>query len=440
MDRLNGNEFFGSTFACECGKTHRVQPREVVYSDDAADRLPSLCARLCAGRSAAILMDSRTRAAAGEEAAGAMEASGWRVTRVIVPDPAPGKSPVCDDRTKDALAAVLGDADLVLPVGGGVMTDLGKWLAQERKLPCAVLATAASMNGYSSANIAPTVGGIKMVLRAEPPAAVLASPKVLREAPYDLTASGLGDVLAKSVSSADWRLNHFLFGDYYCRRAVGLIADIEPFYLERPEDLRSRRPQAIAALFRALLLTGAAMTMAETSAPASGGEHMISHALDMMSSLDGAPHDLHGRQVGVGTVLAAELYWRVLAEESPRFVEPRAGVDRAFWGPLAEAVEKEYAAKADRLRLAQDRLRRGGQWDRLRGELAPMLRPPEAISRCLRRAGGACAAGDIGCDRERLLAAVLHAHEMRSRFTLLDLANLLGIMPGAGEEIVRTWA
>ena len=47
------------------------------------------------------------------------------------------------------------------------------------------------------------------------------------------------------------------------------------------------------------------MTMAETSAPASGGEHLISHSLDMMSSIDGQPHDLHGRQVGIGTILAA---------------------------------------------------------------------------------------------------------------------------------------
>jgi len=45
------------------------------------------------------------------------------------------------------------------------------------------------------------------------------------------------------------------------------------------------------ALFHGLLLTGIAMTMAETSSPASGGEHLVSHTLDMMSSLDGVPHD-----------------------------------------------------------------------------------------------------------------------------------------------------
>ena len=85
------------------------------------------------------------------------------------------------------------------------------------------------------------------------------------------------------------------------------MEEIEPLYTNRPEDVRDRKPEALEALFHGLLLTGAAMTMAETSSPASGGEHLISHTLDMMSFIDGKPHDLHGRQVGVGTILTADI-------------------------------------------------------------------------------------------------------------------------------------
>ena len=45
-----------------------------------------------------------------------------------------------------------------------------------------------------------------------------------------------------------------------------------------------------------------------------------------------------------------------------------------------------------------------------------------------------------GVDRDRLLAAFRHAHEIRSRFTVLDLARLCGVLPGAYEEIVDRWA
>ena len=322
-----------------------------------------------------------------------------------------------------------------MAVGSGVVSDLGKWLAFEADLPAVTFATAASMNGYASANVAPTIGGVKSLVRARPPEAVLAAPSVLKSAPYELTAAGLGDALAKSASSADWYLNHLLFGDYYCERSVGLIAEIEPLYLDRPGELRRGAGEAIEALFGALLLTGAAMTMAETSAPASGGEHLISHSLDMMSGLDGRAHDLHGRQVGVGAVLTAELYRRVLAIESPQPVEPAGEIDGAFWGPLAGAMAGQYAQKAERLRAAAGKLVEGDTWDRLRVGLSPLLRSPERIRDCLSDAGAAWRCQDIACEPDRLRSAFVHAHEIRSRFTVLDLARILGLMPAAAAEI-----
>jgi glycerol-1-phosphate dehydrogenase [NAD(P)+] len=182
------------------------------------------------------------------------------------------------------------------------------------------------------------------------------------------------------------------------------------------------------------------MTLAETSAPASGGEHLISHSLDMMAALDGCGHDLHGRQVGVASVLSAELWRRVLEVESPQLVDPPAGVDESFWGPLADVVAGHYAEKAARLAQAKEPIARGDTWDRLRRELSPMPWPPERLRDCLVAAGAACMAGDIRCDRPRLVSAFLHAHEIRSRFTVLDLAYLLGVLPRAASEIVAAWA
>jgi len=247
-------------------------------------------------------------------------------------------------------------------------------------------------------------------------------------------------VLAKPVSSADWRMNHLLFGDYYCPTSVGLVRDVEPLYLDDPAAVRRRDGRALRALFHALLLTGVSMTIVETSFPASGGEHLIGHSLDMMSALDGVPHDLHGRQVGVGTILTSALYQRVLAVESPDLHEPLAGVDRPFWGRLAGVVEGHYRRKVPRLHEARKLLAAGHTWDALRAELAAMARPPQVTRDCLKTAGAAYRAEDIGCDRLRLLAALLHAHEMRSRFTVLDAAYLLGILPGAAGEIVEQWA
>jgi len=280
---------------------------------------------------------------------------------------------------------------------------------------------------------------VKTLVRAHAPAAIAADPSVLEHAPWEMTAAGLGDILAKPVSSADWRLNQVLFGDYYCARAVNLIEEIEPLYLNHPEELRARSPQAMKALFDGLLLTGVAMNMAETSSPSSGGEHMIGHTLDMMSSLDGAEHDLHGRQVGVGTVLAAELYRRVLEIESPDFAEPYREADKAFWGKLGPVVAEHYSEKVERLDEARGILSEGSAWDEMREALAPMMRSPQRIRDCLKHADAAWRAEDIKCDPSRLLAAFEHAHEIRARFTILDLARLVGILPTAAPDIVEAW-
>jgi glycerol-1-phosphate dehydrogenase [NAD(P)+] len=441
----NYRDIFGTSFDCSCGRRHQIEPREVVYGDDAIGRLSEVCRRAVAGRQGgdnrlAVLMDRRTRQAAGATAAEALNRGGWHVREVLVPDTADGGTPVCDDVTKDALSERLGEVDLVVPVGAGVVNDLGKWLAFERGVPFVPFATAASMTGYTSANVAPTLRGVKTLLLAAAPPAVLSAPAILRDAPYELTAAGLGDMLARPVSSADWRLNSLLFGDYYCPRAVSLVAEVEPLYTHRPEDLKARKPQALEGLFAALLLTGVSMTMAGSSAPASGGEHLVSHSLDMMSDLDGAAHDLHGRQVGVGSILCAELYRRVLAVESPQWTEPPGETDSAFWGRLAGPVAKEYAQKVPRLRQAADALRQGGAWDRLREQLSPMVPPPESLRACLTAAGAACSAENLSCSKARLLETFVHAGQIRARFTILDLAALLGLMPACAAGIVEEWA
>lgn len=433
------HSLFQTTLRSACGSAETdLDPREVIYAADAPSQLADVSARAVAGegRRVAMLVDGRTRAVAGDEASEILRGAGWKVEFILVPDP-PGGTPVCDDLTKDALAARLGEPQLVLAVGSGVINDLGKWLAAERGIPYVALATAASMTGYASANVAPAVHGVKTLVRGRAPAAILSSPAILRSAPYEMTAAGLGDVVARTVSSTDWRLNNLLFGDEYLPEVVGLASAVEPLYLDRPEALRALEPSAVEALFMALNLIGVSQTLARTSAPASGGEHLVSHALDMMSSLDGRPHDLHGRQVGVGTILAAELYRRALAIESPQFVAAPDHIDAPFWGRLSGVVAACYAEKQARLRLAADFLSHGDAWDRLRQTLAPMVRPPEAIGDCLIRAGAATTAAHIHCDRARLLSAFLHAHEIRPRFTILDLSNLLGLLPRAAAEIVH---
>ena len=195
------------------------------------------------------------------------------------------------------------------------------------------------------------------------------------------------------------------------------------------------------ALFAALILTGFSMTMAGTSSPASGGEHLISHTLDMMASRDGIEHDLHGRQVGVATIFCAALYERLWQDNMQAFAEEIMGAgDDGFWGPLEQAIAPYRDAKKKRVEEVQRRLREHPTlWQDVRGQLAEPPMPAQQLKSILQRGGAAHRLADIGVPRERFLAAVEHAGEIRERFSVLDLARCLGLLRRSAGEIVDQW-
>ncbi len=433
------HNLLGKTFVCECGRTHTVPVREILFDDSAHAELPRLFDRYAPGRNVLLLADARTWTAAGADAARPLESAGFRLSTVLLPDPPRGE-PACDDRTRSWLEdRIPGDTTALLAVGSGVVNDLSKWVAKDRGIPYMVVATAASMNGYSSANVAPAIQGVKRIVDGRAPFAVAARPAVLAAAPAELTAAGLGDVAAKPVSMMDWQINRILFDDYYCPLCARLIRDLEPVYMEHPEGVRNREPAAMEALFMALLYSGLSMTVAGTSFPASGGEHMMSHVLDMKAMAENRRHDYHGRQVGLGTIVAAALYERILALERPAFrvcVEP---TDATYWGTLTPVVEEEHALKRARVVQAVDRLRQPGVWEAVRAVIAEGAVSARRLKDVLSRAGAAHRVAEIGCSAEEFTGALLRSHQIRARYTVLDLARALGILPGAAGELVETW-
>jgi glycerol-1-phosphate dehydrogenase [NAD(P)+] len=435
---LKPRELLGTTFACECGRSHEIPIKCLIYAEDALERLPKVLGSLVDGHSIVLVGDQRTWDIAGRSAKEALEQTGWSTRHIIVPD-AGGSSPVCDDTTHDWLNERLPNADIALAVGSGVINDLTKWSAFERDLPYAALATAATMNGFTAANVAPAVEGVKTLIGARPPLAVFAIPSVIVAAPFELTASGLGDTIAKPVSTADWLLNHIFCDEYFCRYCSEMINELEPCYLDRPEEIKNRKPAAIEALFDALLYSGIAMTIVGTSAPASGGEHLLSHTLDMMSVVDGIGHDLHGRQVGLGAIFSSALYDHIFRIESPKAHPLFSDIDESFWASLAENVREQYEQKKPALRIIREKLRNGDTWQAFRDAAKQQVRCPREIKKCLKTAGAAHTFADIGCSRERLLAAALHMHEIRKRPTIVDLAWMVGILPDAAGQIIDTW-
>ncbi len=425
----------GPSIAAELGDRRELLPARMIVASDASEQLARALVEFLPGRRAAVICDQRTRFIGGEACAAALRDAGFSAHRQVVPDRA-GHSVVCDDVTKDSLLASLPEVDLVVGVGSGVMSDLAKWVAFERGVSGAVLATAASMNGYAAANVAPAVRGVKTLVHARAHRVIAADPQVLTQAPFELTSAGLGDVIAKMVSSADWKMNDILFGEDYRASIANIFDHIQDRFLAVPEKIAARDPAAIVALFEALVFSGCAMTLQGSSLPASGGEHLISHTLDMRADVDGVAHDLHGRQVGVGTIFAAALYARILALPAPVFDGAPLALDRVAWGRLAGSIEAHHEKQSARLAQAARRLSEPGVWTAVREAIAPTLPSGAWIKDVLARAGAAHRIADIGISRERFTWAVTSCAQIRERFTSMDLAWASGVLPAAIDPIV----
>ena len=433
MEKL-GWHSLGTSFDCECGVRHEL-PIEACYLGDGAGQRLAAFAREKCGTTCLVVSDENTRHVGGERLLSALSAAGKRCEEKIY-----GANPLeATEDLAEEVAQIGAEADFFVAIGAGTLCDLAKHAGHKWKRPVLLFATAASMNGYTSSIVAMKVRGLKRTSPVTPALGVFADPAVVATAPTKMAAAGVGDFLSKASSSSDWYAAHFLRGEYYCRRPSDFFEGTHERLLEAAPRVAQRDPDAVAVVLEALLLAGFSMVVAGSSAPASGGEHLISHYLDMKHATKNTPNDLHGAQVGVGTVYALRLWEQVLALD-PASMDVEALLDRQpseeqieqwindDWGSVGPEVLAQWRQKTldrERMRIEIEKFRNG--LSELRTALERELLPAETVARAIREAGGATRPEDLLAPVEEYYNAVRFARFLRNRFTILDLAAELGV-------------
>jgi glycerol-1-phosphate dehydrogenase [NAD(P)+] len=187
----------------------------------------------------------------------------------------------------------------VVGTGGGKALDVAKYVGFLSRLPYFAVPTSLSNDGFCSPQSSLTIRGKRRSLPAALPFGVVVDAAVCREAPRVLTLSGVGDLVAKFTAVRDWKLAFHATGEAVDDFAALMSDGSIHAYQNHPVfDLAG-----IRLLATALMLNGIAMEICGSSRPASGSEHLISHALDANS----ARPRLHGLQVGVATYLVSIL-------------------------------------------------------------------------------------------------------------------------------------
>jgi glycerol-1-phosphate dehydrogenase [NAD(P)+] len=365
------------------------------------------------------------------------DALGHRVEKALAPlsEIIPvrlGKRPHPDDRTAGRVMQEGERAGSYIAVGSGSICDLAKYSAARQGKRCAVFATAPSMNGYTSVNAAITVHGHKKSLAAISPEGVFVDLDVLAKAPKRLIQAGFGDAICRSTAQVDWLLSSRLLGQTYRTAPFAFITELENQLVADPAALLKGDRAALSCLIQILLLSGFGMTICGGSYPASQGEHLISHHIEMMPPTGWEPA-LHGEQIAVTTGVMARLHDEILARDTA----PQLGASKLSAGSLRShfgdevglACWKDIQPKvADSEAASRLNERLQAIWPRLKSEINLVRRSSAEIEKALAKIDAPRRYPAIGLSRTAFTDAILHAREIRNRYTFLDLAADSGLL------------
>ena len=387
-------------------------PRVVCERDISRD-IDDLVALEFSGRKLAVIADFNTKMVLGNLVGKAL--SGRYETRMISLE----EGAAASDETVEYIRAQTRDCDMLVAVGSGTINDICKYAAHLDHRPYIVFPTAASMNGYLSANASITAGGYKMTVAAAMPRAVFCDLTVIAAAPARLARSGLGDSLARPTAQFDWLLSHSLLGTSYNEVPFQLLAPIEDALFDNARGVAMGDHASVCLLIQTLLLSGLGMTIAGGSYPASQGEHMVAHAMHMLLGAK-LPDTYHGEEIGVTTLAMVHLQESLLRGR-PRFAGfdfNRDFVAKYFGGHVAGEAVAAFKRKCELMEAA---VITSSLWDDVCGRLEKIVIPSPKIQTVLSAAGAHSKPENLGWEEKDYKVAWSMARFLRDRFTALDL-------------------
>lgn len=416
--------------------------RKVIIGSGAVARTPSCFAESFGSRPAVVVADRNTYRAGGEGVMTALDATGGMTVRrplVIEADDLRAEY-----RFVEMVAEFIRESDAVpIAVGSGTINDLVKLAASQCGRPYMVVATAASMDGYTAFGASITKDNYKQTIFCPAPVALIADMGIIEKAPEGMNASGYADLIAKIPAGADWMVADALGIEPIHRSAWSLVQPNLREWISDPEGVRRGDRASLVLLIEGLIMSGLAMQVAQSSRPASGADHLFSHLWDNEHHVHNGIAPSHGVKVGIGAICSEAFYECILAlkredirsdEDSvaprwPSWEWVKSHVAETFSDPLlaSQAIaqcEKKYVDVAT-LSSRLERLR--SIWYEMSVALRKQLIGAEIMRDMVARAGAASTPEEIGIDSARLRRSFDSARLLRQRHTVLDLAFEMGV-------------
>jgi glycerol-1-phosphate dehydrogenase [NAD(P)+] len=286
-----------------------IFPREVIVGHNTTDQIKGICSHLAPSNNIMLVCDKNTKKISGDRIERILSGAGYEVSMVALALPLIKRDVFPAWPTLREVNTVMKEvkrtnSDFLLGVGGGSVIDVTKLATFELSMNFVSVPTSASHDGMASPRASLKDKRGSMSKTAVSPLAVLADTAVISKAPYRMLASGCADVISNLSAVKDWELAHRLKDEEFSTFAASLSVTSSQLLLDKAEDIRSGLEEAVWQAVKCMIVSGVAMSVAGTTRPASGAEHMFSHMLDCI-----APGKaLHGEQCGVGAIMTMYLH------------------------------------------------------------------------------------------------------------------------------------
>jgi len=323
--------------------SHYMQlPREILIGKNVAPSVGETLARLGFKGPALVVTGHKVISIAGDTVIDSLKQAGFKSYTIIV-----------ENATTSQVSKVQREirrvkADIVVGVGGGKDIDVAKLSSMKVSTRFLSVPTAASHDGIASPFVSMKGLNRPYSYVAHAPIAIVADTLIIAKSPYRLIASGCGDVVAKYTAVRDWKLAHRIKNEYYGDSAAELALMSSRLVIRNACSIRAMSDSGVRTLVEALISCGVAMSIAGSSRPCSGAEHLFSHALTMIAPKPA----MHGEQCGVGTIMCAYLHganWQLIKDVLHRIGGPTTAKELGI-GPeyIVEALTKAHSIRPER--------------------------------------------------------------------------------------------
>ena len=389
---------------------------------------------------ALIVADENTWRAAGEAVYGYLQSAGVECEEpFIFTDPHLHAEWKFIEELDERLAKT--DA-IAVSVGSGTINDLCKLCSYHQSRPYMCVATAASVDGYSSFGASITYKNMKQTFTCPAPKAILADVGVMAKAPKEMTAAGYADLAAKIPAGAEWIVADFVGSEPIHDAAWHISQDGLKAALSDPEGVAALKPEAIAPFVEGLMLSGFAMQAARSSRPASCTDHLFSHLWNMRNHTYQGVTPSHGFQVSVGTLMMCAMFDQMYKSDFTQLDvdaavaawksadQVRHEAEELFAGEaFAELGVTEIMAKYD----DKDEVRRQlnlvkSNWPDLKAKLQAQCYTFDQMYRSLAIVGAPVKPEDVGISKAQMKSDVPFVRHIRRRYNMMDLGLRAGLL------------